>query len=60
MECLRKQLLDVLADGLSAAAAQEKELGPSEDEDVGQMMDPVLKSTQVKLISVVFELISVF
>ena len=48
MECLRKQLLDVLADGLKAAAEQAKELGPSEKEDVGQMMDPGLRSTQVK------------
>ena len=47
MECLRKQLLDVLADGLSAAAAQEKELGPSKDEDVGQMMNPGQRCTQV-------------
>ena len=48
MKCLRQQLMDVLADGLSAAAAQEKELGPSEDEDVRQMMDHGLGSTQVK------------
>ena len=48
MECLRKQLLDVLADGLNAAAAQAKELGPSEDEDLRQMNDPGLRSTQVK------------
>ena len=48
MECLRKQLLDVLADGLSAAAAKVKELGPSENEEVKQMMDHGLKSSQVK------------
>ena len=54
MECLRKQLLDVLADGLNAAAAQAKELGPSEDEDLEQKMDHGLSSTQVKL---VFDLI---
>ena len=48
MECLRKQLLDVLADGLNAAAAQAKELGPSEDSDVRQIMNHGLRSTQVK------------
>ena len=56
MECLHKQLLDVLADGLSAEAQQAKELGPSEDEDVRQMMDPGLRGTQVKL---VFDLIHI-
>ena len=50
MECLRKQLLDVLADGLNAAAEQAKELGPSEDEDIGQMKDQGLRSIQVKSI----------
>ena len=44
---MRKQLLDVLADGLNAAAEQAKELGSSEYEDVGQMMDQGLQSTQV-------------
>ena len=48
MECLFKQLLDVLADGLSAASAQVKDLGPSEDENVGQKMDQGLQSAQVK------------
>ena len=46
-------MLDVLADGLNAAAAQAKELEPSEDEDMEPMMDG-LSSTQVKL---VFDLI---
>ena len=57
MECLRKQLLDVLADGLNAAAEQAKELGPSEDEDLEQMMDHGLSSTQVKF---VLDLIHIF
>ena len=48
MKRLREQLLDVLADGFSAAAVQAKELGPSEDEHVGRMMDHGLKSSQVK------------
>ena len=48
MECLRKQLLDVLADGLKPAAEQAKELGPSENENVGEKMDQGLQSTQVK------------
>ena len=48
MESLRKQLLDVLADGLNAAAEHAKELGSSEDENVGQKMDQGLQSAQVK------------
>ena len=35
--------------GLIAAAEQVKELGPSEDDDLEQMMDHGLGSTQVKL-----------
>ena len=45
-----------MADGLNAAAEQAKELGPSKEEDVGQMMDPGLRGTQVKL---VFDLIHI-
>ena len=36
--------------GLIATAEQEKELRPSEDEDLEPMMDHGLNSTQVKLV----------
>ena len=42
--------------GLIAAAEQANELGPSEIEDLEQMMDQGLSSTQVKL---VFDLIHI-
>ena len=55
-EGLTKCFQDELMVGLIAAAEQVKELGPSEDEDLGQMMDHGLSSTQVKL---VFDLIHI-
>ena len=45
---MAKCLLDELMVGLIPAAEQAKELGPSEDEDLEQMMDHGQKSTQVK------------
>ena len=55
---MAKSLLDDLVNGLSAAAAAEqvKELGPSEDEDLGQKMEQRLQSTQVKFM---FDLIHI-
>ena len=54
---MAKSLLDELVDGLSAAAAEQvKELGPSEDEYVGQKMEQGLQSTQVKFM---FDLIRI-
>ena len=47
---MAKCLQDELVDGLSAADEQVKELRPSEDENVEQMMDHGLNSTQVKLV----------
>ena len=45
---MAKCLLDELMVGLIAAAEQAEELGPSEDEDLEQMTDRGLSSTQVK------------
>ena len=56
---MAKSLLDELVNGLSAAAAddeQVKELGPSEDEHLGQKVDQRLQSTQVKFM---FDLIHI-
>ena len=55
---MTKSLLDELVNGLSAAAADEqvKELGPSEDEHLGQKVDQRLQSTQVKFM---FDLIHI-
>ena len=47
---MAKCLLDDLMVGLIATAEQVKELGPSEDEDIGQMRDQGLRSMQVKSI----------
>ena len=47
-EGLTKCFQDELMVGLIAEAEQTKELGPSEDEHVGRMMDHGLKSSQVK------------
>ena len=54
---MAKSLLDDLVNGLSAAASEQvKELGPSEDEDLGQKMEQRLQSTQVKFM---FDLIHI-
>ena len=53
---MAKCLLDELVDGLSAADERAKELGTSEDEDLEQITDHGLSSTQVKL---VFDLIHI-
>ena len=46
---MAKCLLDELMVGSIAEAEQTKELGPSEDENLGQMMEYGLRSTQVRL-----------
>ena len=48
-EGLTKCFQDELMVGLIAEAEQTKELGPSEDENLGQMMVYGLRSTQVRL-----------
>ena len=53
---MAKCLLDELVDGLSAADEQVNEFRPSEDENVEQIMDHGLSSTQVIL---VFDLIHI-